>query len=329
MVGTRAKDKYKANPPEWINGTGSDVLFTCDENDSSLPPVLIEVQHVVDDNFMRRLLGYCISLEKQYGVLPIVLIFPISSIKFEVLNRIRKRKSHPLLIHYPCHPWAQACFIVDRNGLEENLQQPLIPFASVCLFLVRQDLSLLRSPYNSDQTMQLLYRLAQHHVGTTILDHDHIVDDVLSFCNETKTRLEKILHLQENDHDKNEAISCLKNTLLLVGSYQEKFKQPCIAADSYPELSPSPSPSTTSHTDHPDHPDHTEPSTSAASPPPRLQTQLQKTDANWDFVENCIQKLNGDQISWKAVYQQGKSQGLFTTYSNVASMKRSYYRTKK
>lgn len=239
------------------------------------------------------------------------------------MNRIRKRKSHPLLIHYPCHPWAQSCFIVDRNSLQENLQQPLIPFASVCLFLMRQDSSLLRSPYNSDQTIQLLYRLAQHHVGSTILDHDHIIDDFLSFSNEMKTRLEEVLHLQENDHDNNAAISYLKNTISLVNSYQEKFKEPSTAADSHPVLSQSPSPSIDSH------PDHPEPSTSAASPP-HLQTQPQKTDANWDFVENCIQKLNeGDQISWKAVYQQGKGHGLFSTYSNAASMKRSYYRAKK
>ncbi|KAL0085777.1 hypothetical protein F4703DRAFT_1942379 [Phycomyces blakesleeanus] len=271
VIGTRAKDKYRANPPEWINGSISDVLFICNEYDSTLPPVVIEVQHVVDDNFMRRLLGYCLSLEKQSGVLHIVLIFPISSIRFEIMNRIRKRKSDPLLIHYPCHPWVPSCFIFDRSSLEENLQQPLIPFVS------------------------LLYRLAQHHVGTTILDHDHIIDGFLSFSNEMKTRLEEVLHLQENDHDNNAAISCLKNTILLVSSCQEKFKQPSTAADSHPNL----------------------------------QTLPQKTDANWDFVKNCIQKLNeGDQISWKAVYQQGKGHGLFSTYSNAASMKRSYYRAK-
>ncbi|KAG2208733.1 hypothetical protein INT47_007832, partial [Mucor saturninus] len=69
LIGSGAKEKYKANPSEWINGSGSDVLVICEENDSTMPPVLIEVQHAVDDIFVRRLLGYCLSLEKQYDVL--------------------------------------------------------------------------------------------------------------------------------------------------------------------------------------------------------------------------------------------------------------------
>ncbi|KAG2222097.1 hypothetical protein INT45_007983 [Circinella minor] len=53
LVGTKAKDKYRARPIEWINDTRSDVLFMCDGDNSSYPPVLIEVQNAVDvDAFM-------------------------------------------------------------------------------------------------------------------------------------------------------------------------------------------------------------------------------------------------------------------------------------
>ncbi|KAI8096350.1 uncharacterized protein BX664DRAFT_382808 [Halteromyces radiatus] len=329
LVGTRAKDKYRTNPTEWINGTRSDVLLTCDD-DPSLPPVLIEVQHV-----------------KQYGVLPIVLIFPITSIRFDVLNRTRKRKSHPLLIHYPCLPWAQSCFLVDQKAT--NLQQPLVPFASLCIFLMRQDSSLLSSPYHADRTMQLLYCLAQRHVGTTILDHDHDIADFLHFCNEMKTRLAQLLHLfQDNDHD--DKVSVLNDTIMLVDSYQEKYKQklstvadtdpepstlvdtnpePSNIADTGPEPSTlvdtNPEPSTLAVT-------NPEPSTLAATNPEPSTVadhHLRLQNTNWGFVENCIANLNqGESISWNVVYQQGKTQGLFTTYSNAASMKRAYYRFK-
>ncbi|KAI7893688.1 uncharacterized protein EV154DRAFT_561193 [Mucor mucedo] len=112
----------------------------------------------------------------------------------------------------------------------------LIPFASICLFLMRQDSSLLRSRYNSDETIEFLYRLAQRHVGTTIIEHERIVDEFLSFSIELKTRLEEAINLQENDN-KNAAVSQLKNTISLVNSYQEKCKVLSTAADSDPVLS--------------------------------------------------------------------------------------------
>ncbi|ORX62725.1 hypothetical protein DM01DRAFT_1403177 [Hesseltinella vesiculosa] len=204
LIGTEAEDMYRTSPTEWFNGTRSDVLFTCDA-DPSMPPILIEVQQVVDDTFMRRLIGYCVSLEKQYSMLPIVLVFPIKSIRFEVLNRVRKQ-----------------------------LQQPLAPFASLCLFLMRQDLSLHSSPYRSDSTMQLLYSLAQHHVGTTILNHENITDDVLRFCNNLEARLEQLSRLIQDNDDSAGVQTALEDMTVLVKSCYAKYEQESSLADAHP-----------------------------------------------------------------------------------------------
>ncbi|KAI7853099.1 hypothetical protein BDC45DRAFT_511338 [Circinella umbellata] len=103
---------------------------------------------------------------------------------------------------------------------------------------MRQDSSLLRSPYRSDSTMMLLYHLAHHHVGTTILDYDCVIDDFLRFCKEMKTRLERLSHLQENGYDDNGTRSDLKDAIMLVGSYQEKYKHKLLNVDdTHPEPS--------------------------------------------------------------------------------------------
>lgn len=64
VVGKKAKDNYTPWPTEWINNTKSDILYVAKNftNDNSFPPVLVEIQHMVDTDFIIRLMDYSISV---------------------------------------------------------------------------------------------------------------------------------------------------------------------------------------------------------------------------------------------------------------------------
>lgn len=76
VVGNHASSAlYTLGRCEWVNKTISDVLYL--PITSNLPPVLAEIQNKVSEHFIRRAIKHYLSLEEEYGVQPIMLVFSI------------------------------------------------------------------------------------------------------------------------------------------------------------------------------------------------------------------------------------------------------------
>ncbi|KAI9481512.1 MAG: hypothetical protein EXX96DRAFT_567011 [Benjaminiella poitrasii] len=57
----------------WAIKTISDVLYL--PTTSNLPPVLVEIQNKVNEGFIKRAIKYSLSLEEEYGVSYLTILF--------------------------------------------------------------------------------------------------------------------------------------------------------------------------------------------------------------------------------------------------------------
>jgi hypothetical protein len=105
--------QYTLGPYEWANKTISDVLYL--PTTSNLPPVLVEIQNKVNEDFIRRAIKSCLSLEKEYGVQPIILIFFIKGFANERLKSRFTNTNNIYLDNLSCDFWAQNCQIISPN----------------------------------------------------------------------------------------------------------------------------------------------------------------------------------------------------------------------
>jgi hypothetical protein len=73
-------NSYTVAQTEWADGSRSDMIYASRvETTESLPPILIELQYQVNQDFMLRLIKYSFNAYKRYKVLPIVLVIVTKS----------------------------------------------------------------------------------------------------------------------------------------------------------------------------------------------------------------------------------------------------------
>lgn len=63
-VGPNAASLCLPRPTEWAGGSKSDTVYVANVSSTSLPPILIEVQHTITTEFIDRLINYSLSVKK-------------------------------------------------------------------------------------------------------------------------------------------------------------------------------------------------------------------------------------------------------------------------
>ena len=129
-LGAEAVEHYTPRPTEWPDGTRSDVLYAADEK--AFPPVLAEVQNVVNDEFMHRLVLYSEAVFKQYRSSPVVLILAIKDITDSVNRQASKDKTHAFLYRLSSFPWAKKCLLLNYDSIHSHMASiPLDPWVLI------------------------------------------------------------------------------------------------------------------------------------------------------------------------------------------------------
>lgn len=213
---------------EWPNRTKSDVMYL--PNSKNLPPILLEIQYTVDSDFLLRLISYSVSAIRLHNTLPpIILIFAVSSIKYEVKKWITINKDHHFLLQYPCQPWTQRCYFVSNDSITSSLKRPLDPFVALSMFLTSQHTSLLTNPYRDDTTVQQLYAIAKRIFQDQVSKHEDIYDDLNDLCGATKTFMEQALLILGQDgvnlQAKSQLESICQDMFLKADVYEKKNTQ--------------------------------------------------------------------------------------------------------
>ncbi|KAG2233307.1 hypothetical protein BDF21DRAFT_466742 [Thamnidium elegans] len=57
LIGPEGLNVYTSRPTDWPDGTKSDVLYAPSVVSTSFPPMLVEIQHTIDQTFIDRLLN--------------------------------------------------------------------------------------------------------------------------------------------------------------------------------------------------------------------------------------------------------------------------------
>lgn len=100
-------DAYRIGDAEWDHGLRSDVVYEPMHVSLDQPPIIVEVQATVNDNFINRAAHYCIMAYRRYTVLPILLIFNTRTTSISTNGRPSLNNFCALSLS--CEYWAKKC----------------------------------------------------------------------------------------------------------------------------------------------------------------------------------------------------------------------------
>ncbi|CEG62933.1 hypothetical protein RMATCC62417_00161 [Rhizopus microsporus] len=200
-------NSYTVAQSEWADGTRSDMGYASTE---SLPPILIEFQYQVNQDFMLRLINYSSNVYKRYKLFPIVLVIvtkSFSSAKFQSEFTISSKGS---LLEASCKFWAKQCFLLTADAVSNNFHcETLDPMKILGYFLTHHALHQIPRHHWQNPTLMLLSSTAKDIVSKE--GNDMIYKSNTRYIvNQAKGTLGKII--EENDnHETNSQKKKIRN----------------------------------------------------------------------------------------------------------------------
>lgn len=182
---------YVLGDCEWPNNTKSDVLYVSTLESNTLPPILIEIQHTVDTDFLDRAILYCLSVKKAHKMAPILLIICVSHVSGRELElKFNNNDAFPFMKQMKCDIWAQKCLMLSSDSIDAHLKEPdLNPMVALGIFFTRQKRSLMGLRERKDPTIQLLYGIAQEKLEGYCYAEDEKIEVILDIVDQIKWSL--------------------------------------------------------------------------------------------------------------------------------------------
>jgi hypothetical protein len=303
LVGNHASSElYTLGRCEWTNKTISDVLYL--PTTSAFPPVLVEIQNKVNENFIGRAIKYCISLKEEYGVLPIMLIFSVKGFANERLKSRFNSTNNSYLDDVSCDFWAQKCQIISPKSIENHLlQTPLNPLVALEHFFSQQKRSILSMDKKKDPTIQLMYQIAKEKFENECQVEEEKLEVIKDLCFKARRQFQKILTCFEEGESAEKIEKYAKDGENFFFSQEKKF----------------------TGKDRDVTPIEDTPDISNLSTPQSNDDTATKND--FDYIENYKVNNHG-RMKWKACYNEGQEEGFFSTYSSFHTLKSAYHNQK-
>ncbi|KAG0163382.1 hypothetical protein DFQ28_003767 [Apophysomyces sp. BC1034] len=309
------KGTYTSTHTRFPDGSECDVLYVPRSADNgSLPPILLEIQHTVTQEFMSRVILYSLNVFREYKKYPIVMIICVEKVgsgqlekKFTPFNTL------PFLLTTPCEHWARECLMVTRNSIAEFVDptsnDDLHPLVALTYFLTAGQRNILSLNHWEDPAIINLFKKAKEIVHRNAEPEDNKVEALQTVCEATEQQFSKIIRDLRSNPDRAMAYakagygysSRLKRKYAEMAEREEEGSQTTSPMAEPPEL---------------------------ALPADDSQNTKLENDILIKFVDDYISKLTG-RMNWANCFEEGKQQGLFRRYINSASLKATYYRLKK
>ncbi|KAL4211741.1 hypothetical protein AB4K20DRAFT_2012270 [Rhizopus microsporus] len=156
---TRTNDDYFIGNCEWNNGTRSDMVLEPKSAHSGLPPLILEIQHTVNLAFMKRAVSNCLQAFTRYDSEPTILIICIEQLQEDIFKHAKPSKL-PGVFTYFSQPWAENCFIISKESMQDNMATPLDPLMALGSFFTSSSVSLANHIHKDYPTIKYLYTLA-------------------------------------------------------------------------------------------------------------------------------------------------------------------------
>lgn len=293
------------------------MLFAPIEVTVSLPPVLVEVQNIIDLKFVQRTIEYCLAVNKEHGTLPIIVVFGIHPTKPSIANDLVQSDQIPYAKEYPCKPWAKSFYILDPITINNHVhEQPLKPLVAVEHFLHKQKRTLLSmdSKERADETIQLLYSIAKQIFENDVTLEERTIDVLLNVCEQTQKQFYKIkeaLEIENLEELRKRTREYAADGYMYLETCKTKYRRTSLPEPlDLPEEAKKDGPSRSEY-----HEDLL-----PASDQPNTKSP------DFAFVENF--RSNEKKMNWGACFDTGRAKGLFRSYKDSNSLKASFFKNK-
>lgn len=314
LIGEDAIDHYISSPCEWIDGRHADVLYTpVTSPTDAFPPVIIEIQNVVDKPFIRRLIKYCGHIFDKYQVEPIALTICINTARREITKKLTETDKAPFIKRLPSDEWAQAHYFINETIIASSLQTPLLPMVAFAYVLTKQQVSLLGLEHRNDPTVQMLYSIMKETLDHEVHNEETTVNILLNVCNNNSNQFKRILEALETDGDAKRARLYADDGLLYAQTCIRKYSQTSSSTMPEPlalpqEVVEGSSSSSSSH----------------QNPLREIEPEKRMTDMEWakKFIEEY--KAENKRMNWQICFAKGQEAGFFKNYTNAQSLKNTY-----
>lgn len=314
LIGEDAIDHYISSPCEWIDGRHADVLYTpVTSPTDAFPPVIIEIQNVVDKPFIRRLIKYCGHIFDKYQVEPIALTICINTARREITKKLTETDKAPFIKRLPSDEWAQAHYFINETTIASSLQTPLLPMVALAYVLTKQQVSLLSLEHRNDPTVQILYSIMKETLDHEVHNEETTVNVLLNVCNNNRDQFKRILEALEKDGDVKRARLYADDGLLYAQTCIRKYSQTSSSTMPEPlalpqEVVEGSSSSSSSH----------------QNPLREIEPEKRMTDMEWakKFIEEY--KAENKRMNWQICFAKGQEAGFFKNYTNAQSLKNTY-----
>ncbi|KAI8085507.1 hypothetical protein BDF21DRAFT_328178, partial [Thamnidium elegans] len=121
------ENSYTIVQTEWANNSRPDMLYTPRaEVTETMPPILIGIQYLVDQDFMLRLIRYASSTYDRYRVFPLVLVIAIKGFSSTTFRREFTVSSKGFLLEANCLFWAKQCLLLSADSIVGHLNQTML-----------------------------------------------------------------------------------------------------------------------------------------------------------------------------------------------------------
>ncbi|KAI7877672.1 uncharacterized protein EV154DRAFT_486298 [Mucor mucedo] len=197
-----AKGLYMPRPCEWIDGKRADMIYGPVTPPSHLlPPVIIEVQNVVDELYMHRIQKYCNHVYETFdNIKPIALTICLKSIREVFTKDYYDTEKGEFFKQLPSQYWAQQHLFLTPSTIANHLHEPLPPM--VALDIAKQPV---------DQEIRL---------------HDATIDVLKDVCTQIKTPFERIIEaMNEDGSSSKHAIDYARAGLVYMDTCLYKYQQ--------------------------------------------------------------------------------------------------------
>ncbi|ORX45534.1 hypothetical protein DM01DRAFT_1368701 [Hesseltinella vesiculosa] len=192
------KGTYMNTTTSFSDGTECDILYVPRSADlNQLPPVILEIQNVVNDVFMASAIQYCLNVYRRFHIYPILVIICVDKIASRNLaDKFTPTEDMPYCLQTCSTHWAKNCFLLSKNSINTLVNgddnQPLDPIVAFVHFLTSGQQSIIGNDHWDDPSIQMLYRIAKDIHSGGEKKENSTLNALIKICETTGSQFTKI-----------------------------------------------------------------------------------------------------------------------------------------
>ncbi|KAG2209840.1 hypothetical protein INT47_001989 [Mucor saturninus] len=158
-------------------------------------PVLVEVQQIVDMQFLKRLTRYCLNIHGLTKVKPVVMVFAIQAFSSKALIEENSDQPHHKSYYTSKkYLWAKTCRFYSLDSIAADVMNSttMKPVTAVTYFLCNQKKSLFGLEKSEDTELRSIYRIATRSFEPYTIKEEENYNHMLDVMNNTNSQFQKI-----------------------------------------------------------------------------------------------------------------------------------------